>query len=80
MLQPGLPNPDRFPFSGRRSFSEARPTVFARAEGVLLGLFAARPFRALDCGAGIGRVTSTVLLPLFDLVDLVEPGGGMVES
>lgn len=32
-----------------------------------------RPFRALDCGAGIGRVTSTVLLPLFDLVDLVEP-------
>ncbi|GAA5881287.1 hypothetical protein JCM3774_000955 [Rhodotorula dairenensis] len=33
----------------------------------------ARPFRALDCGAGIGRVTSTVLLPLFDLVDLVEP-------
>ncbi|GAA6004969.1 N-terminal protein methyltransferase [Rhodotorula paludigena] len=33
----------------------------------------ARPFRALDCGAGIGRVTSTVLLPLFDSVDLVEP-------
>ncbi|GAA5979204.1 hypothetical protein JCM11641_008461 [Rhodosporidiobolus odoratus] len=32
-----------------------------------------RPFRALDCGAGIGRVTSTVLLPLFDMVDLVEP-------
>ncbi|BGP22677.1 DUF858, methyltransferase-like family protein [Rhodotorula toruloides] len=32
-----------------------------------------RRFRALDCGAGIGRVTSTVLLPLFDIVDLVEP-------
>ncbi|GAA6013138.1 hypothetical protein JCM11491_005193 [Sporobolomyces phaffii] len=32
-----------------------------------------RTFRALDCGAGIGRVTSTVLLPLFDAVDLVEP-------
>ncbi|KAL8278482.1 hypothetical protein RQP46_009172 [Phenoliferia psychrophenolica] len=32
-----------------------------------------RSFRALDCGAGIGRVTSTVLLPLFDRVDLVEP-------
>ncbi|SCZ97404.1 BZ3500_MvSof-1268-A1-R1_Chr4-2g07192 [Microbotryum saponariae] len=30
-----------------------------------------RSFRALDCGAGIGRVTST--LPLFDRVDLVEP-------
>ncbi|GAA5904629.1 hypothetical protein JCM8208_004834 [Rhodotorula glutinis] len=32
-----------------------------------------RPFRALDCGAGIGRVTRDTLLPLFDSVDLVEP-------
>lgn len=32
-----------------------------------------RSFRALDCGAGIGRVTSTVLLPLFHRIDLVEP-------
>ncbi|GAA6023837.1 hypothetical protein JCM10207_005391 [Rhodosporidiobolus poonsookiae] len=39
----------------------------------------ARPFRALDCGAGIGRVTSTVLLPLFDTVDLVEPVPSFVE-
>ncbi|GAA5848112.1 hypothetical protein JCM8547_004413 [Rhodosporidiobolus lusitaniae] len=38
-----------------------------------------RPFRALDCGAGIGRVTSTVLLPLFDTVDLVEPVPSFVE-
>ena len=30
-------------------------------------------YRALDCGAGIGRITSSVLLPLFPLVDLVEP-------
>jgi len=28
---------------------------------------------ALDCGAGIGRVAKTVLKPLFDQVDLVEP-------
>ncbi|CAK8691175.1 N-terminal Xaa-Pro-Lys N-methyltransferase 1-like [Clavelina lepadiformis] len=28
--------------------------------------------RALDCGAGIGRVTKHLLLPLFDIVDLVE--------
>eukprot|EP01133_Synstelium_polycarpum_P013415 gene13415-15807_t len=28
--------------------------------------------RALDCGAGIGRVTRHLLLPLFDTVDLVE--------
>jgi len=31
------------------------------------------PYRALDCGAGIGRITSSVLLPLFPIVDLVEP-------
>lgn len=28
--------------------------------------------RALDCGAGIGRVTKNLLLPLFDTVDLLE--------
>lgn len=39
-----------------------------------------RSFRALDCGAGIGRVTSTVLLPLFHRVDLVEPVPKFVEQ
>ncbi|KAL4240822.1 N-terminal Xaa-Pro-Lys N-methyltransferase 1 [Mactra antiquata] len=28
--------------------------------------------RALDCGAGIGRITKRLLLPLFDTVDMVE--------
>ena len=28
---------------------------------------------ALDCGAGIGRITKRTLKPLFDEVDLVEP-------
>lgn len=28
--------------------------------------------RVLDCGAGIGRVTKNLLLPLFDTVDMVE--------
>ena len=28
--------------------------------------------RALDCGAGIGRVSKRLLLPLFSQVDLVE--------
>ena len=28
--------------------------------------------QALDCGAGIGRVTKSVLLPKFDNVDLLE--------
>ena len=27
---------------------------------------------ALDCGAGIGRVTKSILLPIFDDVDLLE--------
>lgn len=27
---------------------------------------------ALDCGAGIGRVTKTLLLPLFGVVDMVD--------
>ena len=26
----------------------------------------------VDCGAGIGRVTKNLLLPLFDTVDMVE--------
>jgi len=30
------------------------------------------PSIALDCGAGIGRVTKNLLLPLFDTVDMVE--------
>ena len=30
-------------------------------------------YSALDCGAGIGRVTKTVLKPLFENVDLLEP-------
>ncbi|VDO48906.1 unnamed protein product [Onchocerca flexuosa] len=28
--------------------------------------------RAVDCGCGIGRVTKHLLLPLFDLVDMVD--------
>ncbi|GAA96743.1 uncharacterized protein L969DRAFT_97092 [Mixia osmundae IAM 14324] len=39
-----------------------------------------RRMRALDCGAGIGRVTNRVLLPLFDSVDLVEPLEHFVEQ
>jgi len=31
--------------------------------------------RALDCGAGIGRVSRKLLLPVFDKVDLVELNG-----
>lgn len=28
--------------------------------------------KALDCGAGIGRITKRLLLPIFDKVDMVE--------
>ena len=30
------------------------------------------PRRALDCGAGIGRITKRLLLPIFKEVDMVE--------
>ena len=30
-------------------------------------------YSALDCGAGIGRITKTVLKPVFENVDLLEP-------
>jgi protein N-terminal methyltransferase len=29
--------------------------------------------RAVDCGAGMGRVTKKLLIPRFDVVDLIEP-------
>lgn len=37
--------------------------------------------RALDCGAGIGRLTKTLLIPMgFEKVDLMEPLPHMVEQ
>ena len=44
---------------------------------------AARPLPdgvALDCGAGIGRVSASVLLPRFEAVDLVEPVAAFAEQ
>ena len=38
------------------------------------------PSRALDCGAGIGRVSKRVLLPLFSEVDLVEQNQSFLEK
>ena len=35
--------------------------------------------RCLDCGAGIGRVTKNLLLPLFDIVDMVEQNADFLE-
>ena len=34
----------------------------------------------LDCGAGIGRVTKNLLLPLFETVDIVEQNPDFVEK
>ncbi|KAK2547754.1 N-terminal Xaa-Pro-Lys N-methyltransferase 1-B [Acropora cervicornis] len=42
--------------------------------------FKIKPYVALDCGAGIGRVTKNLLLPLFDTVDLVEQNPDFVEK
>lgn len=39
-----------------------------------------RPTKALDAGAGVGRVTSDTLLPLFDRVDLVESSTHFLEK
>lgn len=36
--------------------------------------------RALDCGAGIGRVSKRLLLPLFSEVDLVEQNPAFLEK
>lgn len=36
--------------------------------------------RCLDCGAGVGRVTKTCLLELFEEVDLVEPLGHFLDQ
>lgn len=33
-----------------------------------------------DCGAGIGRVTKRLLLPLFASVDMVEPNEAFLEK
>lgn len=34
----------------------------------------------VDCGAGIGRVTKNLLLPLFDAVDMVEQNPEFLEK
>lgn len=39
-----------------------------------------KPFTALDCGAGIGRVTKNLLLPLFNTVDMVEQNADFLEE
>lgn len=36
--------------------------------------------RALDCGAGIGRVSKNLLLPIFDCVDLLEQNGDFLSQ
>lgn len=36
--------------------------------------------RALDCGAGIGRITKNLLVPLFETTDLMEPIDHMLEK
>lgn len=38
------------------------------------------PLAAADCGAGIGRVSSELLLHYFQEVDLVEPSGMYLSS
>lgn len=52
------------------------PSDIQGSQQFLKELFRTKPMpgnkRALDCGAGIGRVTKHLLMPLFETVDLVE--------
>jgi len=41
---------------------------------------ATKSHRAIDCGAGIGRITKRLLLPLFDTVDMVELNQGFLDE
>ncbi|EPY29332.1 methyltransferase [Strigomonas culicis] len=36
--------------------------------------------RALDCAAGIGRITKALLAPLYDKVDVLEPVAAMLDQ
>lgn len=36
--------------------------------------------RALDCGAGIGRITKHVLLDYYSEIDLVEPASDLLSQ
>eukprot|EP01024_Parvocaulis_polyphysoides_P040034 TRINITY_DN3634_c0_g4_i2.p1 TRINITY_DN3634_c0_g4~~TRINITY_DN3634_c0_g4_i2.p1 ORF type:complete len:204 (-),score=19.64 TRINITY_DN3634_c0_g4_i2:761-1372(-) len=44
------------------------------------GLKLRRKLTAIDCGAGIGRVTQQLLLPYFQTVDLLEPSKHLIEK
>ncbi|CAH2104712.1 unnamed protein product [Euphydryas editha] len=46
-------------------------TLFLKS--ILSSEDAPRPGSALDCGAGIGRITKHLLAPLFERVDIIEP-------
>lgn len=54
-----------------RRFLQAYGAALAEAEA------GRRQLVALDCGAGVGRVTEQLLLQHFAEVDLVEPSGGL---
>ena len=36
--------------------------------------------RALDCGAGIGRVAKHLLIPRFKEIDLIEPSKAQLDQ
>jgi protein N-terminal methyltransferase len=44
------------------------------------GMAGAGRSRALDCGAGIGRISKCLLTPMFDKTDLLEPMRHMLEQ
>lgn len=65
-------------------FPEISHTDLMGSRSFLLQLFRIKEApgknRALDCGAGIGRVTKHLLAPIFKTVDLVEQDKAFLEK
>ena len=67
----GFPQISRIDLQGSRNFiAKLRRTHNSQAEP---SPQSRRLKRAVDCGAGIGRVAAGVLCPVADVVDIVEP-------
>ena len=52
----------------------------AESRQFLLAIQGVGRSRALDCGAGIGRITKNLLMPLFEKTDLLEPIPHMLQA
>mmetsp|Transcript_23547 Transcript_23547/g.41739 ORF Transcript_23547/g.41739 Transcript_23547/m.41739 type:complete len:246 (-) Transcript_23547:1693-2430(-) len=61
-------------------FEEVHATDIASSSKFLMKLHGMGRQRAVDCGAGMGRVTKALLIPLFERVDLVEQSEALLAA